>query len=43
VEATVQALLATVQKGTKFRPGGVSKEMQSLKLGKASGLDGIPN
>jgi hypothetical protein len=45
LEATVQALLPTVDEGTlvKFRPCVVSKELQYLKLGKACGLDGIPN
>jgi hypothetical protein len=45
VEATVQALLATVDEGTsvKFRPCDVSKEIQYLKLGTACCLNGIPN
>jgi hypothetical protein len=45
VDATVQALLATVDEGTRleFRLCDVSKEMQYLTLGKACGFDGIPN
>jgi hypothetical protein len=42
VEATVQGLMATVQEGT-FQPCVVSKEIQYLKLGRASGLDDITN
>jgi hypothetical protein len=45
VEARVQVLLTTVDENppVKFRPCDVSKEIQSLKLGKASGIYGIPN
>jgi hypothetical protein len=45
VEATVQTLLGIADEGTpvKFRPRDDSKEIQCLKLGKACGLDGIPN
>jgi hypothetical protein len=45
VEARVQALLTTVDKNlpVQFRPCDVSKEIRSLKLGKACGIDGIPN
>jgi hypothetical protein len=45
VEAWVEDLLTTVDKNSlvKFRPHDVSKEITSLKLGKACGIDGIPN
>jgi hypothetical protein len=45
VEATINALLATIDKDTpvEFQPCDVSKEIQSLKLRKAYGLDAIPN
>jgi hypothetical protein len=45
VEAQVKALLATVYEDipVHFRPCGVSKEIQSLKLGKACGFDDIRN
>jgi hypothetical protein len=45
VEAQVENLLATVDEyiPVNFRPCDVSKEMQSLKLGKARGFYGIPN
>jgi hypothetical protein len=45
VEARVHTLLATVHEDTpvKFRPSHISKEIQSLTLGKACGSDGIPN
>jgi hypothetical protein len=45
VEAQVEALLATVGEDTpvNFRPCGVSKQIQSLKLEKACDFDGIPN
>jgi hypothetical protein len=45
VEAKVQVVLNTVDEAPpgKFRPSDVSKEIRSLKLGKACGLDGIPN
>jgi hypothetical protein len=48
VEARFQALLTTVEDPlppapVKFRPCDVSKEIRSLKLGKACGIDGIPN
>jgi hypothetical protein len=45
VEAGDSALLATVGEDipVKFQPCDVSKEIQSLKLGKASCFDGIPN
>jgi hypothetical protein len=45
VEAEVKPLLATVDEDTpvKFQSYDVSKEIQSLKLGKACGFDGIPN
>jgi hypothetical protein len=39
MEAEVEALLTTVN----FRLCEVSKELQSLQLGKASGSDGFPN
>jgi hypothetical protein len=44
VEAKVEALLAIINKDTpvNFRPCNVSKEIHSLKLGKACGFDGIP-
>jgi hypothetical protein len=43
--AQVEALLATVDEDipVNFRPCDVSKEIQSLKLGNARGLYGIPN
>jgi hypothetical protein len=42
VEAKVQAVLNTVDEAPpgKFRPSDVSKEIRSLKLGNACGLDG---
>jgi hypothetical protein len=46
VEAEVEALLATVDDEdipVNFRPCDVSKEVESLKLGKACGFDSIPN
>jgi hypothetical protein len=45
VEAEVHAPLATVdgEPLVKFRTCGVSKEIHSLRLGKACGFDGIPN
>jgi hypothetical protein len=45
VEARIQALLTTVEENpsVKFRPCEVSKEIRSLKVGKACGIDGIPN
>jgi hypothetical protein len=45
VEARVQALLTTVEQNpsAKFRPCDFSKEIRSLKLGKACGIDGIQN
>jgi hypothetical protein len=45
VKATVQALLHTTDEGTpvEFHPCDILKEGQYLKLGKAHGLDGIPN
>jgi hypothetical protein len=45
VEARVQPLVITVDENTpvKFRPCDVSKEFRSLKLGKACGINGIPN
>jgi hypothetical protein len=45
VEGEVGALLATVNEEipVKFKPYGVSKEVHSLKLGKACIFDGIPN
>jgi hypothetical protein len=45
VEARVPALLTTVDENppVEFRPCDVSKEIRSLKLGKATGIDGIPN
>jgi hypothetical protein len=41
----VEALLATVDENTpvSFQPCDVSKEIKSLKLGKACGFDVIPN
>jgi hypothetical protein len=44
-ETRVQALLTTVEENpsVKFRPCDVSKEIRSLKVGKACGIDGIPN
>jgi hypothetical protein len=45
VEAKVEVLLATVDEDTpvNFRPCDISKEMQSLKLGKVCGFAGISN
>jgi hypothetical protein len=45
VEAQVEALMGTVNEDfpVNFRPCEVSKEIQSLKLGKAFGFDGLPN
>jgi hypothetical protein len=45
VEAQVQTLLTTVDENppVKLRPCDVSKEIRSLKLGKACGIYGIPN
>jgi hypothetical protein len=45
VEARVQALLTIVDENApvKFRPCDVSKKIQSIKLGKACGIDRIPN
>jgi hypothetical protein len=45
VGAQVEAPLANVDEGSpvNFRPCDVSKEIQSLKLGKACGFDDIPN
>jgi hypothetical protein len=45
VEARVQALLISAdgKSSVKFRPCDVSKEIRSIKLGKACGIDGIPN
>jgi hypothetical protein len=45
VEAQVEAQLATIDEDipVNFRPCDISKEIQSLKLGKACGFDGIPN
>jgi hypothetical protein len=45
VVARAQALLTTADENSsvKFRPCDVSKEIRSLKLGKACGMDGIPN
>jgi hypothetical protein len=45
VEAKVGSLLATIDEDTpvKFQSCDVSKEIQSLKLGKACGFDGIPS
>jgi hypothetical protein len=45
VLATVEVLLATVDEDmpVNFRPSDVSKEIQTLKLGKACGFDGIPH
>jgi hypothetical protein len=45
VEAQVEALLAVVDEDTPviFRPCDVSKQIQSLKLGKARDFHGIPN
>jgi hypothetical protein len=45
VEARVQAMLTTNEENpsVKFRPCDVSKEIRSLTVGKASGIDGIPN
>jgi hypothetical protein len=44
-EPRLEALLTTVDENppVKFRPCDVSKEIRSLKLGKARGVDGIPN
>jgi hypothetical protein len=45
VEAQVKALLATADEDTSinFQLCDVTKQTQSLKLGKAYGFDGIPN
>jgi hypothetical protein len=45
VEPRVQDLLTTVDDDSpvKFRPCDVSKEIRSLKLGNACGIDAIPN
>jgi hypothetical protein len=45
VKAQVETLPATVGEDfpVNFRPCEVSKETQSLKLGKACSFDGIPN
>jgi hypothetical protein len=45
VEAQVEALLAIVHEDVpfNFRPCDVSKKIQSLKLGKTRGFEGIPN
>jgi hypothetical protein len=45
VEARFQALLiiADGNPSVKFRPCDVSKEIRSLKLGEACGIDGVPN
>jgi hypothetical protein len=45
VEARVQALLTAVDENppANFRPHDVSKGIRSLKLGKACGIDDIPN
>jgi hypothetical protein len=45
VEARVQALLTSVEENpsVKFRPCDVSKEIRSLKVGRACGIDGITN
>jgi hypothetical protein len=45
VDARVQALLTTVEENpsVNFRPCDVSREIRSLKVGKACGIDGIPN
>jgi hypothetical protein len=45
VEAEVEALMTTVDEDilVNFRPCGVSKEIHSLKLGKACGFYDIPN
>jgi hypothetical protein len=45
MEVIVEALLATVDEDipVKFRPCEASKEIKSLKLGKACGFDDIPN
>jgi hypothetical protein len=45
VEAKVQALLETVDKNPpqRIRPCDVQKCIKTLKLGKACGIDGIPN
>jgi hypothetical protein len=45
VEAQVQTPLTTVDESppVKLRPCDVSKDIRSLKLGKACGIDGIPN
>jgi hypothetical protein len=43
VEAQVEALLATIDEDipVKFRPGDISKEIQSLILGEACGFDKV--
>jgi hypothetical protein len=45
VEAQIEALLAAVSEDipVNFQPSDVSKEIQSLELGKVCGFDGIPN
>jgi hypothetical protein len=45
VEAKVETLLATVDEDipVNFRLCGVSKKIQSLKLGETCGFDGNPN
>jgi hypothetical protein len=45
VKAQVEALPAIVDEDipVNFWPSDVSKEMQSLKSGKACGVDGSPN
>jgi hypothetical protein len=45
VEAKVQALLETIDKNPpqRIRPCDVLKLINSLKLRKACGIDGIPN
>jgi hypothetical protein len=45
VAAKVEVLLATINEDTpiNFRPHNISNEIQSFKLEKACGFDGIPN
>jgi hypothetical protein len=45
VAAEVEALLTTVDEDipANFQPCDISKEIQSLKLGKACGFYGIPH
>jgi hypothetical protein len=45
MEAQIEALMATVNVDfpVNFRPRDVSKEIQSLKLGKVCGFDFLPN